>query len=39
VAQFILPGYHVSGIVAGILGSLVITVVNWALHAIFGGRR
>jgi hypothetical protein len=25
--------------VAGILGSLVITVVNWALHAIFGGRR
>ncbi|HXB53549.1 MAG TPA: phage holin family protein [Vicinamibacteria bacterium] len=37
-AQFFLPGYHVSGIVSGILGSLVITVVNWALHAIFGRR-
>ena len=38
VAQFVLPGYHVRGIVAGILGSLVVTVVNWALHAIFGRR-
>jgi putative membrane protein len=40
VAQFLLPGYHVSGILSGILGSLVIAVVNWALHALFGsGRR
>ncbi len=39
LAQFFLPGYHVSGIVAGILGSLVVTVVNWALHAILGGKR
>ncbi|HKC10783.1 MAG TPA: phage holin family protein [Vicinamibacteria bacterium] len=38
VAQFVLPGYHVNGLVAGILGSLVVTVVNWALHAIFGRR-
>ncbi len=35
VAGFFLPGYHVSGILAGILGSLVITVVNWFLHALF----
>jgi putative membrane protein len=41
VAQFVLPGYHVRGIISGILGSLVISVVNWILHAIFGdaGRR
>ncbi len=39
VAQFFLPGYHVAGIVAGILGSLVFTFVNWVLHAIFGGKR
>jgi putative membrane protein len=36
LASFILPGYHVSGIIAGILGSLVITVVNWAISALFG---
>lgn len=35
VASFFLPGYHVGGIVAGILGSLVFTIVNWALHALF----
>ena len=39
VAQFVLPGYHVAGILAGILGSLVIAVVNWALHAVFGPRK
>ena len=37
-ASFILPGYRVSGVVAGILGSLVITLVNWAIHAVFGKR-
>lgn len=36
IASGFLPGYHVAGIVAGILGSLVITVVNWAIHALFG---
>lgn len=35
-AQFVLPGYRVTGIVAGILGSLVLMLVNWALHALFG---
>ena len=39
LAQFVVPGYHVSGIVAGILGSIVITVVNWLVHAIFGGKK
>jgi putative membrane protein len=36
IASFFLPGYSVSGIVSGILGSLVIGVVNWALQAAFG---
>ena len=36
-SQF-MPGYHVSGLWAGILGSLVIMVVNWVLHALFGGK-
>ena len=35
-ASYLLPGYQVSGIGAGILGSLVFTLVNWALHALFG---
>ena len=39
VASFFLPGYHVSGILAGIFGSLVISVVNWALHALFGSKH
>jgi putative membrane protein len=36
VAQFILPGYAVRDLVAGILGALVMTVVNWVLHALIG---
>ena len=35
-ASFAIPGYRVDGIVAGILGSLVITVVNWAMSALLG---
>ncbi|HEY7411205.1 MAG TPA: phage holin family protein [Vicinamibacteria bacterium] len=35
-ASFFLPGYRVDGIVAGILGALVLTLVNWALEALFG---
>ena len=38
LVQFVIPGYHVSNILAGILGSLVITVVNWAVHALFGSK-
>jgi putative membrane protein len=37
-SQF-MPGYHVSGLWAGILGSLVIMVVNWLVHALFGGTK
>jgi putative membrane protein len=36
LAALIIPGYRVSGIVAAILGSLVVGIVNWALHAVFG---
>jgi putative membrane protein len=36
LASFFLPHYSVSGVWAGILGSLVFTLVNWALHALFG---
>ena len=36
VVSFFLPGYQVHGLLAGILGSLVIGIVNWALHALFG---
>jgi putative membrane protein len=35
VASFILPGYNVAGLIPGILGSLVFTIVNWALSALF----
>jgi putative membrane protein len=36
VASWFIPGYTVNGVVAGMLGSLVIAIVNWALHAVFG---
>jgi putative membrane protein len=39
VASFILPGYGVSGLVAGILGALVMGIVNWALHTLVGGKK
>jgi putative membrane protein len=39
VVSYLLPGYHVAGLIPAILGSLVITVVNWALHALFGSDK
>jgi putative membrane protein len=39
LAQFVVPGYRVSGLLAGILGSLVITVVNWLVSALFRGKK
>jgi len=36
LAQFVLPGYAVSGLVAGILGALVMTLVNWVIYALIG---
>src|SRR5262245_59477122 len=38
LAARLIPGYAVSGLLAGILGSLVITLVNWALGAVFGSH-
>jgi putative membrane protein len=37
MASWILPGYSVSGILSGMLGSLVIALVNWALGVLFRG--
>ena len=34
-----MPGYNVDGLWAGILGSLVIMVVNWVASALFGGGK
>jgi putative membrane protein len=36
LAALVLPGYRVDGLVAGILGALVMTVANWVLSALFG---
>jgi putative membrane protein len=35
LAAKLIPGYSVSGIFAGMLGSLVLALVNWALEALF----
>lgn len=35
LAGMVLPGYSVSGIIAGMFGSLVLAIANWALHALF----
>jgi len=37
LAGQVLPGYNVSGLWAGMLGSLVVAIVNWVLGAVFGG--
>jgi putative membrane protein len=36
LVQFLIPGYVVQGLLPGILGSLVLMVVNWILHGLFG---
>ena len=36
LAQFVLPGYSVRDVIAGIIGALVMTLVNWVLHALIG---
>jgi putative membrane protein len=35
LAAKLIPGYSVSGILAGMLGSLVLALANWALGALF----
>lgn len=37
LASFVVPGYSVSGLLSGMLGSLVIAIVNWSLGSLFGG--
>ncbi|HLA79312.1 MAG TPA: phage holin family protein [Vicinamibacteria bacterium] len=39
LASFLLPRYSVDGIVPGILGALLMSVVNWALAAAFGDSK
>jgi putative membrane protein len=39
MASYFLPGYQVAGLVPGILGSLVIAVLNWALGTLVGAAR
>jgi putative membrane protein len=35
-AALVIPGYSVSGILPAILGGIVVGIVNWAIHALFG---
>ncbi len=39
VVQFLIPGYLVQGLWPGILGSLVLMLVNWVLHGLFGRSK
>ena len=39
VASLFIPGYHVSGFIAAILGALVMSFVNWAIHGLMGGSQ
>ena len=38
VAQFVIPGYVVNGLGAGILGGIVLMLLNWVLHMLFGRK-
>jgi len=39
VFSWLMPSYHVSGLWAGILGSLVIMLVNWLIWAVLAPKR
>lgn len=39
LASLILPGYNVAGLLAGILGSLVIGIVNWLFGIVFASDK
>ena len=39
VFSWFMPAYHVHGLLAGILGSLVIMVVNWLIWAVLGPSK
>jgi putative membrane protein len=36
LVSLLIPGYVVTGLIPGILGALVLTLVNWLLGALFG---
>ena len=36
LASLLIPGYVVTALIPGILGALVLTLVNWLLGALFG---
>jgi putative membrane protein len=38
LASLFIPGYVVQGLVPGILGALVITIINWILHHLVAGK-
>ena len=39
LASLVLPGYNVDGLLAGILGSLVIAIVNWLFGFVFAASE
>jgi putative membrane protein len=39
LVSLLIPGYVVQGLVAGILGALVITIINWVLGALVGNKK
>ena len=39
VASLLIPGYTITGFVPALIGSLVVTVVNWVLHALVAGKK
>jgi putative membrane protein len=39
VFSWLMPAYQVNGLWAGILGSLVIMLVNWLIWAVLGPRK
>jgi putative membrane protein len=39
LVSFFVRGYRIEGLVAAILGALVLGVVNWAVHAVLGGNK
>lgn len=39
VTDWIVPDFEIHTLGAGILGSIVVSVVNWVLHAVIPGPR
>ena len=39
IASWVLPGYHVAGLIPAIVGGLVLGLVNWAMHALFEPKK